>query len=37
VNRTCALSARDADGNEVRLRGSIQKVGSDIQLGIQPE
>jgi hypothetical protein len=35
--RHCRLLANDADGKEVRLRGSLVRVGADVQLSIQPE
>jgi hypothetical protein len=37
TQRHCRLLARDSSGKEVRLRGSIIKVGADIQLSVKPE
>ena len=35
--RTCALTARDRDGEEIRLRGTMTREGDGIRLGLNPE
>jgi hypothetical protein len=37
TQRLCRLLASDASGKEVRLRGSLVRVGADVQLSVQPE
>jgi hypothetical protein len=37
AQRHCSLAANDASGREVRLRGSIVKVGADLQLSVRLE
>lgn len=37
TQRLCRLLANDANGKEVRLRGSLVRVGADVQLSVKLE